>query len=210
MDLIQFPMYYQQYRWNGKHKLFGYPADSSPEFNWIASLEKRFIWLRNNSRIENTASKYLIQEMIEWGGSQNGVLQKFNDGSGEVNLYDRVQEVIENIKNPRAAISSALKFPGLGLTYASKFLRFLEPGKYGALDSRIRAALLREGVLQRIYDGNANSMIGGYLAFLDYLEILRVGLEKQQIRKPDCALSCTGLWRPSEIEMALFCWAEAA
>ncbi|WP_444916467.1 hypothetical protein [Microbulbifer sp. JMSA003] len=210
MNLSQFPGYYQQYEWNGKHKLFGYPADTSPEFSWIASLEKRFIWLRNNSQIENTASKYLIQEMIEWGGSQNGVLQKFNDGSGEVNLYDRVQEIIININNPRSAISFALQLPGLGLTYASKFLRFMEPGIYGALDSRIRTALLNEGVLQRIHDGNTNSMVNGYLAFLDYLGKLRDELESQHIRKPDCVLSCTGMWRPSEIEMALFCWAEAA
>lgn len=144
MDLQLFPNYYEQYRWNGKHKLFGYPADSFPEFNWIASLEARFSWLRNNSSLEQTASKYLVQEMIEWGGSQNGVLQKFNDASGEVNLYNCVQEIIKNINSPRDAILSALQLPGLGLTYASKFLRFMEPGKYGALDSRIRDALLKK------------------------------------------------------------------
>ena len=87
MELNEFPDYYEQYNWNGKHKLYGYPEDIYPEFSWISSLESRFIWLRDNSKNHRTASKYLVQEMIEWGGSQNGVLQKFNDGTGEVNLY---------------------------------------------------------------------------------------------------------------------------
>ena len=79
-DLNNFPNYFQTYIWEDKHKLFGYPADSYPDFEWIYSLENRFEWLRNNYIIANTAAIYLIQEMIQWGGSQNGVLQKFDDG----------------------------------------------------------------------------------------------------------------------------------
>lgn len=208
MELNEFPNYYQQYVWNGKHKLFGYPEDSYPEFCWIASLEKRFIWLSNNSKSQKTASKYLIQEMIEWGGSQNGVLQKLNDGSGEVNLYELVQEVISNLSQPQEAISSSLRLPGLGLTYASKLLRFMRPDIYGALDSRVRGALLNKNLLPKIYDGNANSMVIGYMKFLELLSTLKSQLEEQQISKPDCALTKSGVWRPSEIEMALFRWAE--
>ena len=155
-----------------------------------------------------TASKYLVQEMIEWGGSQNGVLQKFNDGTGEVNLYKLMQEIITNIDNGDIAISASLKLPGVGLTYASKLLRFMKPEAYGALDSRIRTALLKNELLPKIYDGNEKSMINGYVAFLDLLNSIKLQLEEQSIRKPDCALSRSGLWRPSEIEMALFRWAE--
>lgn len=207
MELSKYPNYYQQYSWNGKHKLFGYPTDSYPYFHWINSLEKRFIWLRENSATQNTASKYLIQEMIEWGGSQNGVLQKFNDGSGEINLLQIVQEIIANLDIPQKAITSALSLPGLGLTYASKLLRFMKPEKYGALDSRIRGALFKRNLLRKINDGNINSMINGYLEFFRLLNNLKSQLEDQQIKKPDCSLSNTGLWRPSEIEMALFRWA---
>ncbi|MCX5805307.1 MAG: hypothetical protein NT010_04455 [Proteobacteria bacterium] len=208
LKLTRFPDYYQQYSWNGKHKLFGYPADSYPDFHWIDSLEKRFIWLRNNSLEQNTASKYLIQEMIEWGGSQNGVLQKFNDGSGEINLLQLVQEIIANLDAPQRAITSSLSLPGLGLTYASKFLRFMAPEKYGALDSRIRGALLKRNLLRKINDGHINSMVDGYLEFLKLLNNLKGRLEKQQIKKPYDNLSNSGLWRLSEIEMALFRWAE--
>jgi hypothetical protein len=208
MELTRFPDYYQQYSWNGKHKLFGYPSDSYSDFHWINSLEKRFIWLCNNSEEQNTASKYLIQEMIEWGGSQNGVLQKFNDGSGEVNLLELVQEIIDSLDSPERAITNSLSLPGLGLTYASKLLRFMKPEKYGALDSRIRGALLKGNLLRKINDGNFNSMVNGYLEFLKLLNNLKSQLEDQRVKKPDCSLSNTGLWRPSEIEMALFRWAE--
>jgi len=207
-ELNNFPEYYQNYSWEGKHRLFGYPADSYPDFSWIASLEDRFIWLRVNSQARNTASIYLLREMIEWGGSQNGVLQKFTDGGGEINLYQLIQDVIQNIDDPGNAIRAALAFPGLGLTYASKLLRFMKPDLYGALDSRIRGALSPRGLLPRIYDGNTNSMVSGYLDFIDVVKNLKGQLQERSIRKPGCRLSDTGVWRPSEIEMALFRWAE--
>jgi hypothetical protein len=209
VELTLFPNYYQQYSWNGKHKLFGYPADAYPDFSWIASLEKRFSWLRGNSEEQKTASRCLIQEMIEWGGSQNGVLQKFNDGSGEINLFQLLQNVIRHLDEPDEAISHALEFPGFGLTYASKLLRFMMPERYGALDSRIRNMLTNRDMLSKIYDGNRNSMIKGYLEFLDLINDLKRQLETQKIRKPDCCLSDMGDWRPAEIEMAIFRWAES-
>lgn len=207
-ELNNFPEYYQNYSWEGKHRLFGYPADSYPDFPWIASLEARFIWLRENSQARNTASIYLLREMIEWGGSQNGVLQKFTDGSGEINLYLLIQDVIQNLNDPNNAIRAALNIPGLGLTYASKLLRFMKPGLYGALDLRIRSALSQRGLLPRIYDGHINSMVAGYMAFLELVNNLNAKLKEREIRKPDCNLSDTGIWRPSEIEMAIFRWAE--
>jgi hypothetical protein len=48
IDYKKFPEYYKKYLWSGKHKLFGYPPDSFPEFRWIASLEKRFAWVVSN------------------------------------------------------------------------------------------------------------------------------------------------------------------
>ncbi len=166
--------------------------------------------MRENSGKQNTASRYLIQEMIEWGGSQNGVLQKFNDGVGKVNLYQLIQDIIGNLEESNKAITSALSLPGLGLTYASKLLRFMKPEKYGALDSRIRGALLKQNLLPRIYDGKMNNMVNGYVKFLEILKELQSQLEAQQIIKPGCNLSSDGNWKPSEIEMALFHWADLA
>jgi len=208
MELTKFPDYYQQYSWNGKHKLFGYPSDSYPNFPWIASLEKRFNWLCENSAKQKTASQYLIKEMIEWGGSQNGVLQKFNDGCGEVNLYEALGHVIDSLSDPKQAITCALRMPGLGLTYASKLLRFMKPERYGALDRRIRKALAREGKLPQISDSHHSSMISGYVKFVALLQELKAELETNGIKKPVCQLSEGISWRASDVEMALFCWAE--
>jgi hypothetical protein len=207
IDYNRFPEFYKNYAWSGKHTLFGYPPDSFPEFNWIASLEKRFQWVTKKWATNNSASKYLVQEMIEWGGSQNGVLQKFNDGSGEVNLFEVLADVIDNLSSPVQAINSALRLPGLGLSYASKLLRFMQPETYGALDSRIREALKSDGRLPKIFDGNHNSMVFGYVQFISLLEEIKAILKQKGIAKPACNLSNNGSWRSCEIEMALFCWA---
>jgi hypothetical protein len=207
MDYRKFPDYYRNYSWSKKHKLFGYPPDAFPEFRWISSLENRFAWVVLNFSENNSASKYLIQEMIEWGGSQNGIFQKFNDGCGEVNLFMLVKDVINNLSDPKRAISSALLLPGLCLAYASKLLRFMKPEMYGALDSKIRKALKRDGRLPNIFDGVQNSMISGYVNFVVLLQEIKDGLKREGIKKPACHLSNDGTWRASEIEMALFSWA---
>lgn len=201
------PEYYMTYVWSGKHKLFGYPPDTFPEFLWITSLEKRFAWVVRNYSANNSASKYLLQEMIEWGGSQNGILQKFNDRCGEVNLFIVLRDVINNLYDPDGAISSALRLPGLGLTYASKLLRFMQPEMYGTLDFKIRNALHSKGILPRIYDGNPDSMKSGYVKFVGLLQEIKEKLKTQGIKKPVCDPTDDGTWRSSEIEMALYCWA---
>jgi hypothetical protein len=206
IDYRKFPEYYMNYSWSGKHKLFGYPPDAFPEFHWIASLEKRFQWVVKNYAENKSASKYLLQEMIEWGGSQNGILQKFNDACGEVNLFEAIGEVVSNLSDVKKAISSALSLPGLGLTYASKLLRFMRPATYGALDSRIREALKDEDKLPKIYDGVPNSMVSGYSQFINLLQEIKTRLETEGIRRPNCGLSNDGHWRASDVEMALFCW----
>ena len=207
----QFPALFRQYCWQGKHALYGYPADSYAEScPWIDSLERRFRWLKINQPVSKTAAVYLMREMIQWGGSQNGALQKFDDGQGEVNLYELLRDTIAHLGTPELALRAALNIPGMGLTYASKLLRFLDPDRYGALDNRIRQGWLDpEGnkILQFISNGDANSMVRGYLQFLELIEGIRVQLDTAGIRRPECALPC-GLtasgWRAADIEMAIF------
>lgn len=205
-DLDQYPHHYRTYNWEKKHCLYGYPGDSYPDFCWIKNLESRFRWLRDNVRTQDSSSHYLIMEMIEWGGSQNGILQKFNDGMGEHNIKQLTQDVVLKLDDPKSAIEAALKFPGFGLTYASKMLRFLEPARYGALDSRIRKKLFEVGGLRKIHDGQASSMVDGYLEFLALIDEITQRLGESDIKKPSCGLSTEGEWRPSDVEMALFGW----
>jgi hypothetical protein len=212
-DLKQFPDYFRKYKWDAKHSLYGYPPDEFSEFNWIASLEYRFDWLKNNYANKTTSSIYLLKEMIQWGGSQNGVLQKFEDGLQNCNLFQLMENTISNLSDAEKAIESALKFPGIGLTYASKLLRFLDPIKYGAIDSRIRSFLQEE--IGGISDSNSNSMINGYVHFIEILTGIQNDLNIGGIIRPKCDL-CIGLksefrekWRLADIEMALFFCASA-
>jgi hypothetical protein len=206
----EFPDYFCGYTWDGKHALYGYPPDSHPNFHWIRSLEFRFAWLKGAIRAgRKVTGRYLIAEMIQWGGSQNGVLQKFEDGLGEVNLGELITSTVEVLDDHEQAIRVALEFPGMGLSYASKLLRFLDPAQYGALDSRIRAGLMQltPPPLQRISDGNNESMVSGYLAFLEHVDKLKTSLAEGGIVRPECALNSGNQWRAADIEMALFRWA---
>lgn len=213
-DLEKFPDYFRAYSWDAKHSLYGYPADTYEKFEWIASLEKRFQWLKCNCKTKNTASIYLLKELIQWGGSQNGTLQKLEDGSERHNLQHLMLETVSSLSSPNKAIAAALKFPGMGLTYASKLLRFLDPEYYGALDSRIRNGFREKlpDILPKIYDSSEQSMVFGYLAFTKYINDIKGQLNQAGIQRPECSLSVgagASQWRSADIEMALFGWASS-
>lgn len=214
MDLINFPRYFKKYSWSSRHALFGYPPDEYPNFVWIASLEERFRRSAELFRMSggSSAPVYLIREMIHWGGAQNGVLQRFEDGLSSYNLSDAYRRLIEGLDDPETAISAALSIPGLGLTYASKLLRFMNPNAYASLDQRIRSISIRSVSnfsLPRIHDGHKKSMIKGYVAFLRQVKSLRSALIEQAISFPGSSstmCSCSN-WRVADVEMALFAWA---
>jgi hypothetical protein len=149
--------------------------------------------------------------MIQWGGSQNGVLEKIHDGAHSVCFSQIIRATIEALPSPAAAIAAALEIPGLGLTYGSKLLRFLDPENYGALDSRIRNALIANhqwvdasGRAVAIFDGNMNSMVQGYCLYLDELRQLRARLSAANVPCPPSSLNQTGQWRLADVELALF------
>jgi hypothetical protein len=202
------PAYYTNYAWDGKHRLFGYPADQYPGFDWIRSLEERFKWSRNNWSMNQSAPRHLVPEMIQWGNSlKRSTLSKFEDGLGDVNLRNCLNDVIINLANTCAAIAAARRIPGLGPTYSSKLLRFLDPDNYGALDSQIMKALGRWG----IDNGISNYQnVQGYCNYLSFLRALQTSLHVEEIVKPECGLSGGPRWRLADIEMALFSMATGA
>ncbi|MCE4058716.1 hypothetical protein LXM60_00640 [Pandoraea sputorum] len=204
LNICEIPQFYKRYKWNDRHSLWGYRSDEFPSFEWISSLERRF------SNLEVTPAQapiYLIREMIHWGGSQNGVLEKFELQLGTYNLAHAFELIREGLNDPGKAISAALDIPGMGLSYASKLLRFLRPETYGALDSQIRKFLLESRkelpFLNVIYDGNRNSMVNGYVKFIAMLKELKASLEDAAVPRPSMTEERL-TWRASDIEMALF------
>jgi hypothetical protein len=208
VDIQDLPAAFQRYRWEKKHALYGFEADCYPNFPWINSLETRFAWVRNRPNEEFEAPIFLLREMIQWGGSQNGVLQKFDENLGGICLDSALWKVIEALDRPEDAIRAALDIPAFGLTYASKLLRFLDPVRYAALDSQIRKLLKPKVGFPTIYDANTNSMVAGYLAFLEVLDGMRDEAQKAKVVRPECKLAAaqgeTEGWRNADIEMALF------
>src|SRR5437016_14586935 len=104
-------------------------------YSWIRSLERRFLHYRNNPHF---MPLFLVREMIQWGGSQNAVLEKFDNALGTYCLHTKLNTVLKSIQLPGEAIQAAMDIPSLGLTYASMLLRFIDPQRYGSLDERIR------------------------------------------------------------------------
>jgi hypothetical protein len=99
----------------------------------------------------------------------------------------------------------------MGLTYASKLLRFLDPEQFGALDNRLRDALIDEhdGLkVPRIHEYEASQLVG-YMRFLEVLKRLSADLTRQKIVRPNCSFGEeTPQWRAADIEMAMFQWAQ--
>ncbi|MDL2189370.1 hypothetical protein P5706_34950 [Pseudomonas sp. ChxA] len=211
INVAEFPAFLRAYRWtNVNHASRGYPGDTFPDFPWIQSLEGRGVRIVAKGVITACPTDYL-REILAWGAGKNDPGMKFEAGLGNVSLIVILQQVVASLEQPLAAIDAALKIPGFGLTYASKLLRFFDPGRYGSLDRRIRLALLKADLLPKIHDSYKSSMIEGYVKFQTLCESLVFELESKGICRPECnlpsAASATG-WRIADVEMVLFTWAD--
>jgi len=210
INIANFPDYFTAYRWvNPHHASHGYSGDRFPGFPWIKSLEERGAWLASSGPLPTAPTDY-IRSLLAWGAGKNDPTMRFEAGLGNVCLRDVFNGVVAALDDPERAITAALQLPGCGLTYASKLLRFLRPDLHASLDSRIRDALLKEKLLDRVSDGNLNSMVRNYVKFQKLCSDLVSQLDANGIKRPDCALPAgagASGWRVADVEMALFMWA---
>ena len=201
LEVEETEFYFEHYIWDEKHYMFGYEADTYENgFPWIRSLERRFQYIAANpERLGDSAPIFLIREMIKWGSSsKRDISPKFDDYVGQYCLSDKIAEVINSLDHVYEAIVAARSIPGLGPTYASKLLRFLRPSQYGALDDRIKSAML-DDIRERvdIDNGRISNTDDQYVS---YIHLLR---EHQQQLLQQLNVEYT----VAEIEMALFQWA---
>lgn len=199
------PGLFRAYEWDKLHAAFGWPADRCDTgFAWMVSLWDRFA---QTIALGEPPGLSLIVEMVLWGGNQNNILTRFSEGlrlCGE--CEGLLSDVIACLDRPGDALGAAMRLPGFGLTYGSKTLLFCCPARYGALDSRLRRALV--GQLPRIHDGNVRSMRRGYEHFLGLLYDYQETLATQKIERPSYGDSpATTTWTAAEVETALFSWA---
>lgn len=212
ININEFPAFFRAYKWsNVNHASSGYPGDAYPDFPWIKSLEERGARLAGQPFLEVAPTDY-VREILSWGAGKNDPRMKFEAGLGNVALIEIIRQVVAEVENPRQAISAALQIPGFGLTYASKLLRFLRPEIHASLDGRIRGAMLKAGLLPKIHDSYAGSMVDGYVAFQAFCVALCTQLEEGRIERPGCTLisgRTRSAWRVADVEMALFAWADS-
>jgi len=134
--------------------------------------------------------------IADWGGNQHGVKQQLVRNNSPSYAQAKTGEAFRFIQNPARALEAVLGLKNWGLTYGSKTLMFMKPSEYGALDgARMRPALNQ--VLPPIRDGDRNSMVRGYVEFLNFCRRLRSTIEELSPRQLD-------KWLLADIQSAVF------
>ena len=166
-----------EYKWECYHNTFGYLADTFENgFPWIVELEKTFSVNLHNVNSYNA----LVRQLILWGGNVNDPLKRYSLGLSNNNISLDVifKDILTNINTPKNALENAMRIPGLGHSYSTKLLRFIDPNNYGALDSRIHSKLHEYGVLKK------TPSINNYSVFINLLKNYKNQLQRQNIVRP--------------------------
>ena len=132
---------------------------------------------------------------IAGGGNQHGVKQRLQSSNTPEQVRKQTSKAICHIDNPNRAIGAVIDLNEWGLSYGSKTLTFMNPTKYAILDNWIRKSLKQ--VLPPIYDGNRNSMITGYEAYLNVCSDLQRNVSVPFPKTKN-------QWRLADIGQALF------
>ena len=136
-----------------------------------------------------------LSVIADWGGNVRGVKQRLQSNNTPEQVRIQTSKAIKHIDSPSRAIDAIIDLSQWGLSYGSKTLTFMNPTNYAILDSWIRKSL--EQVLPPIRDGDRNSMIRGYEAYVDVCSHLQwdvsVPFSKTQNQ-----------WRIADIGQALF------
>lgn len=162
-----------------------------------AGLETRGQLLRTTQPLNWDEVKTFIREVCRWGdyaaiadrvldeenNSQQAIMMNFEDAISYLNATP--PELLD-------ALKSMLKIKELGVSFASKHLRFLLPEFCPVLDSILSQRLFYE------------SSVIGYKSFAATCSDIAAELNQAGITSPFPNKSS---WRPSDVEAALFAWA---
>jgi hypothetical protein len=204
--LEDLPVLYRAYHWEGRYHQ---PNDFAPDnwvhgFPWIRHLEDEF------ADQENITLDQVLQ-VLRWGDNVRNIQRVQDLNAPEQLIASTTAAFAQGVaENWDAAIRALFAINRIGLTYASKLLRFRFPSHVGALDTRLRDAL--GGLLPRIYDGDddwhRNSMVEGFAAFRELLTVVRNRLVDADIEFPGYPdIDGNQPWTLAGVEMALFSWA---
>jgi hypothetical protein len=162
-----------------------------------ASLETRGQLLRTTKTLNWDEVKTFIREVCRWGdyaAIADRVLDKENNSQEAIihNFEDAISHLNATPPEITHALKSMLKIKELGVSFASKHLRFLLPEFCPVLDSILSQRLFYE------------SSVIGYKSFAATCTDIAAELNQAGIASPFPSKSS---WRPSDVEAALFAWA---
>ena len=107
-----------------------------------------------------------LGDIADWGGNQHGVKQRMQSNNTRDQVKRATSLAIKQLDDhPAGAMWAIAAVNHWGVAYGSKTLTFMRPSDYAILDSWIRGALVH--VVPRIRDGNASSVVKGYVSYLD-------------------------------------------
>ena len=104
-------------------------------------------------------------DIADWGGNQYGVKQRMQSSNTPDQVRRATSLAIRQLDDPVSAMRAIAGVKHWGVAYGSKTLTFIRPSDYGILDRWIRRALVH--VIPMITDGNASSVVKGYVRYLD-------------------------------------------
>ena len=140
--------------------------------------------------------------IAEWGGNQHGIKQRMQSENTPDQVKRATSLTITQLDDPAGAMWAIASVNHWGVAYGSKTLTFMRPTEYGILDSWIQKALVH--VIPRIRDGNANSVVKGYVSYLKCCRELQTN-----VAAPPPVATTNGQWRIADIGQGLFEFAKS-
>ena len=138
-----------------------------------------------------------LGDIADWGGNQHGVKQRMEASNTPDQVKRATSLAIGQLGDPAGAMRAIAGVKHWGVAYGSKTLTFMRPADYGILDSWIRRALVL--VIPTIADGNASSVVKGYVSYLACCQALQ-----RNVSAPPPAPAANGRWRIADIGQGLF------
>lgn len=157
------------------------------------AIEAKGAALRASAAIVWADLEVFINEVCEWGG-YSGISGRVLKRNTHASIKSNVESVISKLRNPPdlvGALKAMTEIKELGVSFASKHLRFLCPEYCPVLDSILSDHLFYERSLE------------GYKAFATTCNLMALELNDASI---GCPFPGKTSWRPCDVEAALYAW----
>ena len=136
-------------------------------------------------------------DIADWGGNQHGVKQRMQSRNTRDQVKRATSLALKQLDDPAGAMQAIAAVNHWGVAYGSKTLTFMRPSDYAILDRWILRALVH--VIPGITDGNARSVVKGYVRYLDCCRALQ-----RNVSAPPPVTTTNERWRIADIGQSLF------